>query len=126
MTENSNESYDDMSVIVKDALIRLHGICKMYESKVLFAGKTGKPRTGISALADELGISRSNLNYSFSPKTKKIMSTSSYIKLVQHLDLWSDNYVYVPFAELDRQNVTVSVSTPRDAILLSLFRLIAM
>ena len=113
---SANQLYEQLAEMVDEAMLNLRARMEDYESKTLTT-KTGKPRTGVSALAEELNVSRTNLIKIFSDSNTQQMSTWLFIKLCQKLGVWPRGLEYTPTKELETQNVKTAITTPRDALM---------
>ncbi len=83
-----NQVYDFIADMVDEAMINLKNEMEQYVSPTLKTS-SGQPRTGISALAEDIGVSRANISRIFSEVNDQEMSTWLFVQIAQHLDLWA-------------------------------------
>jgi DNA-binding phage protein len=119
-----NQIYDTIGEMVDEAMESLRNDMEQYESPTLLTAG-GKPKRGISALALDIGVDRTNITNIFSDRTNQQMSTWLFIKICQHLNIWPAGWEYHPTKDQERQSVKVAMMTPRDPMMVCLAGLLS-
>ncbi len=123
-TVSPNQVYDQIGLMVDEGMINLKNLMEQYVSPTLTT-KKGAPKTGITALAEDIGVSRSNIAQIFSEKNAQEMSTWLFVKIAQHLDLWPEGWQYAPDKRMEKQSIKIAMITPRDPLMVVLARLLS-
>ncbi len=118
-----NDIYESIGHMVDEGIAGLRNRMEQYESPTLKTAG-GKPRTGIKAMAKDMGIDSSNLFKIFDPNKDQQMSTWLFIKCCQHLGVWPPAWQYVPLKGMETQSVKMALQTPKDPMMVCLVQLI--